>query len=62
MGIDDPVRHATKTLVGLARLAFLGLAGSLLFVALLLLGNVALCLLAHVADTLLDLINAIFTG
>jgi hypothetical protein len=56
------IRQATDALGDLARLAFLALAGTFLFVVFVLVANLTLYVAAQVTHTLFDLIRFIFKG
>ena len=62
MSKKNPIKQATESVIGLGRLAFLALAGTILLVALLLLGNIILYTLARVTEALFDLVKFIFEG
>ena len=62
MARKNIVKQLTELTTGLARLAFIAVAGALLFVALLLLGNLCLYTLSRIVETLFDMIKTIFGG
>ena len=55
------IKQLTEAVLGLGRLAFIGAIGLITFLALLMVGNFLLYVLAHVTDALFDLLrNGIF--
>ena len=56
------IKQTTEFTTSLTRLAFLALGGVLAFIAVLLIGNIAIYTLSRVTETLFDLIRAIFEG
>lgn len=55
------IRNATETVVGLARLAFIGIGAAFLIIVTIIALNLAIYLAAHVSAALFDLLkNGIF--
>ena len=61
MSKKTSVKTATETVIGLARLAFIGIGAAFLIIITIIVLNLAIYLAAHVSSSLFDLLrNGIF--
>ena len=60
MSKKTSVKTATETVIGLARLAFIGIGAAFLIIVTVIVLNLALYLAARVSSALFDLLRSIF--